>query len=216
MLLLQALIDQWQARKPFAFAETFEAFTLTPGTITYQIGPGLSAPDFAVTVRPARLEQDGAALILNNQTPPVDQPMNVRNADWWNNQRVKTLTTNVPTDVYYEQTFPNGRLHFWPVPDYAYGVRLRLWSMLSQITSFNQQFIAPPAYLSAVVFTLAQWLCMTYHMVEPPYLRDAAVAARLAAQINSPTKSPRISSADSGTRGQQKMGDFNYFTGGPA
>jgi hypothetical protein len=30
MQLLQALIDQWQARKPFAYSETSQQFTLTP------------------------------------------------------------------------------------------------------------------------------------------------------------------------------------------
>jgi hypothetical protein len=210
--LLTAIVDQWQARKVYTWAETFRLFTLTPGISPNLIGPNLSSPNFAVPVRPMRLEQDGATLVLTNVTPNVDVPLNVRDADWWNNQRVKSLSTNVPTDVYYEPDFPDGSLYFWPVPDYAYGVRLRLWVTLAQITSLGQQFIAPPAYQMALTTTLAQHLCLTYGLPEPPTLGREAQRARKAVDVNSATKSPRISTEDPGVGGKRTP-DFNYYVG---
>jgi hypothetical protein len=216
LLRLNAIIDQWAARKAYAYSETFQQFTLTPNHNPYLIGPAVTAPpDFKVTARPIRLEENGATLILTNVTPNVDVPLTVRTGDWWNNQRVKTLTTNVPTDVYYEPDFPNGTLFFWPVPNFAYGIRLRLWTFVTQFSSTAAQLIAPPAYLEALIKTLAEQLVLMYGTIMPPSLPTEAVRARAALMGNN-SKSPNIPSADYGTTGGRSTSDWNYYSGGPA
>jgi hypothetical protein len=161
-----------------------------------------------------KLELDGAALVLTNSTPNVDQPLNVRDADWWNNQRIKTLASDIPTDVYYEPDWPNGSLYFWPVPDFAYGARLRLRSVVQQFAATTTTFSAPPAYQLALALTMAEHMCMWWGLQVPAGLPAQAVTARRAVQINN-FKSPRIASADYGTRGRPRA-DFNYYSGLPS
>jgi len=214
LVYLNRILDEWQAKFPYAYASTFQSFTLTPGHAPHLIGPGLVSPDFGVNVRPVRI--DGGALILNTQTPNVDVPLNIRDKDWWNNQRVKALTTNVPTDLYYEADWPNGQLNFWPVPEFAYGVRLQTWVTLLQAASVTVAFSAPPAYFAGLSLTLAEALCQPFLNQEPPAsLVERARKARLAIQGNN-AQTPRIQTIDYGTRGRSKGGDFNYYTGGPA
>ena len=218
LLWLNQTVDEWSARKPFAWATTFNAYTLTPGYPQLEIngnirpiyiGPGLTAPDFGAT-RPEKIES--ASIILNNLGPfPTDVPMNIRDSAWWAAQRVKTIVTSVPTDLYYEPEVPNGALYIWPIPSEAYQIRLETWVVLTQFASIQSQFIAPPAYLHAMMYTLAEQLCTPMGVPVPPELPMLGVRARKAVQLNN-MESPRSATADWGTAGRPR-GDFNWATG---
>lgn len=202
-------LDAWAARRMNAYSVAFTAYTLTPGHQPHLIGPGLTAPDFAADQRPVRIE--AAALILNNVTPNVDVPLNIRDDDWWANQRVKGITTTVPTDLYYSPDYPNGSLWLWPVPSFAYGIRLETWGLISQLANLGDSFSLPPGYKKAFVLSLAERLCRPFGRGAMPDLAADASRARAAIQANN-AGSPRIASADFGTRGNGR-GAFNYYTG---
>lgn len=213
--LLNRELDSMAARQAFVYAMQFVEYTLTPGTQPTLIGPGLTAPNFAAAQRPVRIE--GAALVLNNVTPNVDSPIiNIRDATWWKNQQVKPLLTNVPTDLYYEPDFPNGSLFFWPVPNFAYGVRLEIWGLISQFASIAATFNLPPGYKKALVLTLALRACRAFGVPVPPSLPGDVRDAWKAVQSNN-VKSPRIASADYGATGSRRGGSsrptFNYYVG---
>lgn len=219
LTFLNATVDEWQALFRYAWTTTFTLYTLTPGHTPYNLGPGLSSPDFATVnnqPRPPRVE--GCALVLNNISPPVDSPiLNIRDRQWWLYQRIKGLTTNVPTDLYYEPDFPNGQLNFWPVPNFAYQIRLETWVALVQFAATSSAFVAPPGYLNALSLSLAEILADVWDeegFVKPADLPRRAAKARAAVQSNN-SKPQTIASADWGTMGRVSTGDFNYYVGGP-
>lgn len=213
MRIINRELDAWAALKRFVWVYIFQVFTLTPGHFPNLIGPGLAAPDFAWPIRPPRIP--GAALILNSSTPNVDLPITMRDKDWWQNQRVKTLSTNVPTDCYYEKDFPNGALNFWPVPATGYGVRLQLPTPILQFAlPFDSPFSMPPGYKKALVLTAALRFCRPWGRPIPDGLAADAAQARADVFSNN-IKSPRIASADiggSGGSGGRRSG-FNYYSG---
>lgn len=207
---LNDILDEWAARKAFAYNVAFQQFTLTPGHAPHLIGPGLGAPDFAVVQRPVRIE--GATIIINSGPAAVDVPINVsRDADWWNGQRVKSLQSSIPTDLYYSPDWPNGALNFWPVPNTNYGVRLEMWGLLSQFVNLTDTFSLPPAYRQALTLTLAEYLAAPFGTQASPLLLGRAMKAREALQKNN-LKSPKTSSTDVGVPGQKRTG-FNWTTG---
>lgn len=223
------LADEWAASKKYAWATTFNLYTLTPNHEPHRIGPGLVSPDFAAPYRPVRIEN--AALVLTGNGPQqpapnppanppqnvntnVDVPLNIRDANWWANQRVKGITTNVPTDLYYEPDWDSGALWLWPVPNFAYGLRLNVWVSLTPWAMVLQPFSAPSGYFSAFALTLAEQLPDMFGLPMPPALATLALRARMAIQGNN-AKPPRIQSADFGTMTRPKA-DFNYQTGGPS
>jgi hypothetical protein len=208
LIFANQLVDLWSARSCYAYTTTFRTFNLTPGHQPHLLGPGLTAPDFAVNQRPARIIS--AALVLTDSTP-VDQPMNIRDAAWWARQRVKDLQSTVPTDLYYEADYPNGQLWIWPIPSVAYPIRLESIVTLQQFATINDPFIAPAAYLRAFTLTLAEELSDVWGTTAPPGLAGRALKARDALQSNN-NLPPRISSADWGTFSQSGA-DFNYLTG---
>lgn len=212
--VLNRRLDAWAALKRYAYNVAFPEFTLTPNHQPHLIGPNLVAPDFAAAQRPVRIE--GANLVLNNVTPNVDLQLNIRDAAWWNSQTVKAIATTTPTDLYYSPDWPNGSLWLWPVPTFAYGLRLEVWGLISQFATIATVFSLPPAYKLAVVLTLAEDLCRPFGRVLTPELKEAARDARAAIQSNN-IKSPRIASADYGASGSSRGrgSNFNYYTGLP-
>jgi hypothetical protein len=210
--ILNRKVDKMAARKVYVYNISFQAFTLTPNHAPHLIGPGLVAPDFAATQRPMRIE--GAALILNTTTPNVDAPIRIRDDEWWKKQSVKGLKTAIPKDLYYSPDWPNGALNFWPVPTFAYGVRLELWGLIPQFVALTDAFNLPPGYKDALVLTLAEACCRPWGRPLMPDLVADAAKARADIQTAN-ISSPRIASADYGTSGRAR-GGFNYYTGGPA
>jgi len=206
------IMDEWSAREPFAYNVQFTLYTLTANHAPHLIGPGLSSPDFAVSQRPVKIE--GASLLLTSSTPNVDVPLNLRDDDWWNNQRVKSLTSSIPTDLYYSPDWPNGSLNLWPVPSVSYGLRLETWGLLTQFAALNTTFSMPPAYRKAFMLTLAEELCGPFGKTPSPMLILKAREARKAVQGNN-SGSPRIATAEAGQGGNTR-GGFNWLTGGPA
>lgn len=209
-------LDAWAALKRFVYAVTFQQFTLTPNHQPHLIGPGpgLTAADFTVPQRPVRVE--GANLVLNNVAPNVDLELTLRDRAWWNAQTVKSIATEVPTDLYYEPDWPNGSLFLWPVPTFAYGIRLELWTLIAQFAAITDTFSMPPAYRRAVVLTLAERACRPFGRPPMPDLITDAREARAALQTNN-ISSPRIASADYGAQGSRRGrgSTFNYYTGLP-
>ncbi len=199
---LNRILDQWSAKKIFAFAEQFAVYNLVPNLAPHTIGP---TGAFVVPVRPVRIL--GAALRLNNVASAVDCPIAIRDADWWNNQRVKSLETAIPTDLYYEPDMPNGSLYFWPVPNVAYQVLLRTWQIVSTFATLATSYNLPPGYEEAITMTLAASLIGPNSQALLLQAREAITAIQ-----GNNSKSPRISTTDAGMPTKRRV-IFNYFTG---
>lgn len=211
------VLDVWSAMRNKVFSFQFQLFTLVPGLSPHTIGPSAMAT-LAVPQRPVRLES--AALILNAGSP-VDIPINIRDKQWWADQQTKSTTTNVPSDVYYDPSWPDGSLYFWPVPNANNQVRLQFWQNIQQVTSVTDEIggpsgpgTLPPAYRTALKLTLAESLFPGLNRTASPLLLAAAVVARTA-MIGNNDGAPRISTQDAGMpKSGGKRGDFNWSTGG--
>lgn len=211
---LNRIIDSWAARKIFAYNVDFTLYTITPNHSPILIGPGLASPDFAATRRPTRIES--AQLVLTGQNPDVDLQLNIRDDQWWANQSVKNLTSNIPTDLYYSPAYPNGQIILWPIATQGNGLRLETWVELGQVPlNIGSTFAAAPGYELAIVLTLAEQAAGPYGKPASADLIRRAAAARAALQSNN-AASPRIQSADWGAQGRRTTADFNYESGLPS
>lgn len=208
MIFLNQLVNYWAARDCYAWTTTFVTYTLSPGHQPHLIGPGLTAPDFAASIRPTAI--DSASILFGNQPQP-DTPLRLRDNAWWAGNQNKGTQSTLPTDLYYEADFPNGQLWFWPIPTVANKVRLEGNVVLQEFATLDDVFIAPQAYQAAVTLTLAEELCDIWELPTPANLPRRALKARDALQSNN-NLAPRIASADFGTF-SSPSGDFNYMTG---
>jgi hypothetical protein len=219
---LNYLTDVWAAKQAYVWAQQFKTFTLVPGLSPHTIGPSVPGATFPIQgSRPIRIISSN--YLLNSGASPqtglniVDTPMNIQDAEWWAANQTKSISTNYPTDLYYQPDTPNGSLFFWPVPQTASQVRLQWWQQLSQYSSITDPLSGPggngtlpPAYRSGLMLSLAESLGGN----PPPGLAKNALDAR-AAIFGNNAKSPRIQTRDYGMPGSRSgKADWNFLTGG--
>jgi hypothetical protein len=207
---LQRLIDRYNARETMIYNVNFTLFTLNPPANPLDpttIGPG---GDFDTNQRPVTIESIG--LILDGGTPGVELPLNRRDDDWWANNRIKGLTSTLPTDYYYSPDWPLGQIFFWPVPTASHQVRLQTREVLGEFTAYDASFTMPPAYWDLVVYELAISIGPGFQREPSSTLIGLWKASNKAVQVNN-ISSPRLASdAPSQTNGNGRP-DFNFLDG---
>lgn len=211
---LNWILDAWSANRRYIYTVNFTTGPpfplLVPNLQPHTIGP--AGATFTMSQRPVKLV--AANIILNNVTPYVRQPLNIRDADWWENQRVPAVLGTLSKDVYFEPDWPNGLLFFWPEPTVAYGFEAETWAILGQFPNLAAPFSMPPGYFDAVTYSLAESLIPSYQAPPNPVLLGLAQKARAFIQgLNSEV--PRLGTRDMGIpkSGQKQRSTFNYRTG---
>jgi hypothetical protein len=169
---------------------------------------------FTATPRPVKIAD--ANIILNNTNPIVKVPLRIRDKDWWVSNTVPTVSTTLPTDLYYDPLYPNGAIYLWPLQSNAYGLELEVWNNLADISDLNYQFYLPQGYWRAITLSLAEAMVPAYGL-SPQRIaslsRDAMKARAVVRDLNS--VSPLIVTADSGIPrgGMKNRSFFNYLSG---
>jgi hypothetical protein len=206
---LNGLIDTWNTRKLFVWNVNFNTYIIIPNTQPLTIGP--SGANYTVTERPVKIIN--ANIVINTTNPVVRNPLNLRDDDWWANNRVQGVQGQLPTDLYYVPSWPNGQLNLWPIPNIAYGLELETWNVISSIASFVTTVSLPPGYTDALKYTLAEMLCPAFAAAVNPQVQKMARDARAAIQsLNS--ASPDLTICDSGMPlGGADRPSFNWRVG---
>lgn len=208
---LNRLLDDWNADRNAVYADQFLERTITAGLNPHTIGPS-GATWTATTNRPVSIE--GAILILTGSTPEARVPMTKRDAQWFQNLPVPTLESQIPTDFFYNPTWPNGSFYMWPVPSQAYDVQLWCRVVLAQL-GLNDTFTLPPGYWDAITLTLAEDISEPFQKPVTGSLSDRARRARARIFGNNITI-PRLATRDAGMQGPRSgdgLPDFNWYDG---
>jgi hypothetical protein len=212
---LRRIFNNFNAERRAVYATAFVTNTLTPSLSPHTIGP--TGATWTVTQRPVSV--DGASLILpgSGGAPDVNLPIVMRDSVWWNARTVPALETSVPTDLYYQPDWPNGKLFFWPVPTTAYDVQLMIRVVLDDAVVLNDTFSLPPGYQDAITRTLEESICDdgSYGVPESVMVRIKAAAKLAKARIFSNNEEPtRIQTADAGMQTSNRLRPtYNYLSG---
>lgn len=205
---LNRLLDSWNAERLAVYSDQFAVYTLTPSVQPHTIGP--SGATWTITPRPVSVE--GATVVVSGAEPTGRRPLHLRDAQWWQHQRAPTVTGPYPTDVYYDPTWPNGSLYFWPVPTTAATVQLWIRLALGQVSA-TDTWSLPPGYREAVTLSLAEALAAPLGRT---WTAAQALQAREARErvfrVN--VQTPRLVTADAGMpHGRRGRPNFFWWTG---
>jgi hypothetical protein len=211
--VLQRIIDQWNAKRALIYSVGFTEYNLTPNLGPHTIGPtGNFNTGPAAQYRP--VEVASVSFVLNpGADNPVDLPVRMRDKNWWAANPLKSLTSSIITDCYYEPASPDGNLNFYPICNTNGVVRLEQWSSLTQALALQTQLALVQGYWEALVTTLALALCPSFEKQPSPVL-VARQAAAIKAIFENNDAAPRIET-NSGMPGTAGTGrpDFNFLTG---
>jgi hypothetical protein len=164
-------------------------------TAAMAVYAGTPPPTYAIqTQRPAKIE---SASIIQNGIKI--SRLNIRDDEWWANNRTTQIATSVPTDLYYSADFPNGQMFIWPIQTAAYTLELETWVNLADIADFTYPFYLPQGYRDAVTYSLAESLCPSYEVPQTKVAMLYEAARRARAKVTDlNSKSPLIATRDAG------------------
>lgn len=209
---LNDLMNGWNAVRDKVFVEEFLEFVIIPSTQPLTIGVAANTPDYVVSVnRPVAI--DAANVVLNNVSPAVRNPIQIRTYQWWALNSVRRVTSQYPTDLYYEPAWPNGKIYLWPLPTQAYGLELMVRGVLNDAMTLNTAFSMPPGYKQAVQLTLAEDIAPSFGLSASAKTVRAAGDARAKIANNNRVR-PTLQTRDAGQpKGPSNRASFNYRTG---
>jgi len=205
--VLNGLVDDWNADREAVYANVFTTYSTVAAQTPTTIGP---TGTFVTAQRPVTI--DGAALIL---TGGIRVPITVgRDAAWWFDRSVPALAAGIPTDLYYDATWPNGSLYFYPVPNAIVAIELMTRLVLASM-ALATTFTLPPGYLNAVTLTVAEAIAAPLGITLASKLEQRAAQARERIGRNNRQPTPKLRTRDRGIPSGSHGGlSYNFLTGG--
>lgn len=167
---LNQLIDRWKTQNLAIPLIQRVTKALTNGTASYTIGTGGN-----IDVERPELIQ-AAGIVDTTQSPQVEYPLgDVLTVDEYAKIPLKTLSTSWVERIYYEPTFPLGRIYVFPIPNVStltlalyLGVPIAVFDKSTTVT-------VKPAVEAALLYNLALALCRPFGKpVTPDLMNDAA------------------------------------------
>lgn len=173
---MNQMIAQWRTQRWLVY-RLAEAVKVSTGAQSYTVGLG---GDFNIQ-RPEQLAS-GFFRQLNPSAGTsglVDFPMYIiPSREDYNRIALKQMPS-FPQAVFYDNTYPLGRLIMWPVVSTNFEIHISCLENLEQIDSLIQVINLPPEYDAALMWNLAARLRPSYQL--PP---DQTVTAMAKVALN--------------------------------
>ena len=203
---MRMLIAQWQRKRWLIWHEQ-EVSKVATGNNFYTIGQG---QDFD-TARPDKIHAAWCRMMPFGGPNPVDIPLGIIEAhEDWAGITIKDLKS-LPSAVFYDSSFPIGRVHFWPVPPAGiYEMHLVLKGSLPVYTTLTDPLALPDEYMEALMWSLCVRMAMAYGLpARPDHVGAMRVAMNTVMMANAQIPLLSMPAALSGHRG----GDVSSWVG---
>lgn len=202
------ILNDWNATDRAVYSTDYLTFALVPSLSPHTIGP--TAATFTVTQRPVEIL--GINVLLANTDPVVRSPVEQHDGEWWFGLPVPLIETTYPTDFFYDPSWPNGSIYFWPVPTGDNDVEIEVRKVLANVL-ITDTFSMPPGYQSALTLTLEEDIAPAFGKKLEDRIALAATKAR-ARIFDINDKTPHLTTWDSGMpSGTQRLPGYNYRSG---
>lgn len=143
---MNALLGSWDGENYMSYAQETITHTLTANTSSYTIGSGGDIN----TTRPDYINQ---AWIRDSNA--LDYPMTILPQDRWNRIGMKSITSQIPTTMFYDSQYPLGIINIFPAPLAAYEFRATAIIQQKQFSTLTHALSAPAPYERAVILNTA-------------------------------------------------------------
>lgn len=183
---LSSMLESWSTQALNIYTTTTLEFDFIPDQATYKLGPSLDA-DWE-TERPMALSYCYLRYTQSSGTP-IDMPIQIINDQQRAAIQAKTITSPIPTTVYYNASMPDATLTFWPVPSTTYQAILWMDAPLNSFDNLSDALQFPRGYEQAIRYNLAVNLAAEFGLSAKPEI--VAVASRSINDLKSLNVTPR-------------------------
>lgn len=179
---LRWLMAQWRRKRWMVWNLPSTALVST-GANSYSIGPG---GDYNIA-RPDKIHAAWCRMKPFSGPNPVDLPLSIIEAkEDWAQIAIKDLKS-IPAAVFYDSSFPMGRIFFWPVPPGGdYEMHLVTKADLPTYTTLTDPLALPEEYEEAAMWSLCVKLQLSYGLpANPGHVAAMKVAINTIEMANS-------------------------------
>lgn len=201
---LNNMIGMWQTESLMVYGRDQNVYTLVANQSSYTIGTGgdINAP------RPNEIV-DAYVRDTNNNDYKIYV---TNNSEDYSDIVTKTVTSTIPTLLYYNPGVPLGTIYLWPqLNDSSYRLVLWTWTILNSFATINDVVVVPPGYERALISNLAISIAAGFGRNPPQTLAIEALGSK--AQLKKYNTTVLTMGFDRALTGQQRV--FNYLTGTP-
>jgi len=149
---MNGMIDSWKNVGLMIFENQVQSVTLTSGQQTYSIG-------LTGDLNVARPNSINEAYFVSNS---IEYPISILTEAEWAAIPDKSTSSDVPTKLYYNLSFPLGEINFWPKPSGSLAVNLYTPNPVTKFSSINSTVEMPPGYEDLLVYGTAERIAPEY------------------------------------------------------
>lgn len=207
---LNQMIELWTLERLMIYVIAPDVYPLVANQQVYTLGPG---GDWNAE-RPLAIEQ--ANVVLPNPGPngPTRLPVRVLTQIEWGSIMLQGTPSTWPDRLWYETTFPLGRVHVWPIPQFssaAPSVELFTRKALAQFPDLFTDLSFPPGYTMALEYNLGILVAPMFGVTPSELVAGWAVESKARIKVqNAPLVDLRV---DDALRNRNRP--FNWLTGEP-
>lgn len=204
LTVLNNLIGTWRTESLMVSGVDEAVYIIPSNQASYTIGVGGDIN----TTRPNAIESAYVRDTNNNDY----QLYVTTNYEDYSDIVTKTVTSTIPTILYYNVGEPLGTIYLWPEPyDSSYRLVLWTWRIIDAYTSVNDVLVLLPGWQRALTSNLAIDLCSRYGKTPSATLATQAVSSK--AQLKRYNLTVKTMVFD----GALSQGNYswNYLTGQP-
>jgi hypothetical protein len=198
---INRMLSSWSTEGLLIYAVTREEFSLVAGTQSYTMGTGATFS----TTRPVKINR---AMIEVQSSPTVEYELRILTPEEWAFIPAKDQSSDIPTSLYPEGTYPNETLNLYPKPSAAHKLVLYSQKPLTQISTLDTSISLPPGYEEALVYNGAIRLAPEYGRMLSTEV--VAIAGESKSNLKRQNHRPRFLQVDAALTGGLP---FNIHTG---
>lgn len=182
---LNDMIDSFSNESLMIHSITKEEFTCTANQQVHTLG---DTGDFD-TLRPIKINK-----VLFQDSSGLELPINIRQMEEYADVSSKEVTSEIPTDVYIDPSYPLMNLYLYPIPSTASNVVVYSEKNIQSFTNASTQVSLPPGYKTLLIYNLAMYLAPEYGKTLSAEAMNVAIESK--ASIKRTNKKPRFLTTD--------------------
>lgn len=161
---------QTQGRTVYTFTRVTKAIVASQASYT------IGAAGEINRARPLQITK--ASVLLTSPDPDLEIPLRILAEDEWRDLSTKPLTGTLPTELYYNPTYPLGTIHLWPIgTDITVSLVLYLEEPVGTLATLDTVLSYPPGYERMLKYKMAVELAPEYQrQLDPVVVQTAAEA----------------------------------------